>query len=168
MVIGIEITVKFLNKFISDFYGHIIYFLFGFLRHFQHFTDHITMGSFVGRGNQYIQLVKVLYCKLPTSGKQLATLPHKVQGLNSQPQRWEASMLPLDCHGPLMDMLYKVGNVSFFKPCQFISYIKCDVTGFNVCCNSICVGAQLRSQPILRWAIAQLRIRSWVAHLKMG
>ena len=30
------------------------------------------------------------------------------------------------------------------------------------------VGAQLRSQPILRWAIAQLRILSWVAHFKMG
>ena len=30
---------------------------------------HITMGSFVGRGNQYIQLVKVLYCKLPANGK---------------------------------------------------------------------------------------------------
>ena len=28
---------------------------------------------FMGRGNQYIQLVKVLYCKLPTIGKQLAT-----------------------------------------------------------------------------------------------
>ena len=30
------------------------------------------------------------------------------------------------------------------------------------------VGAQLRSQPILRWTIAQLRILSWVAYLKMG
>ena len=29
------------------------------------------MDSFVGRGNQYIQLVKVLYCKLPTNGKQI-------------------------------------------------------------------------------------------------
>ena len=29
------------------------------------------MGSFMGRGNQYIQLVKVLYCKLPTISKQL-------------------------------------------------------------------------------------------------
>ena len=28
------------------------------------------MGSFVGRGNQYIQLVKVLYCKLQTIGKE--------------------------------------------------------------------------------------------------
>ena len=32
----------------------------------------------------------------------------------------------------------------------------------------VIVGAQLRSQPILRWAIAQLRILSWVAYLKMG
>ena len=32
----------------------------------------------------------------------------------------------------------------------------------------VSVGAQLRSQPILRWAIAQLRILSWVAYLKMG
>ena len=28
-------------------------------------------GNFVGRGNQYIQVVKVMYCKLPTIGKQL-------------------------------------------------------------------------------------------------
>ena len=35
-------------------------------------------------------------------------------------------------------------------------------------CNFMYVGAQLRSQPILRWAIAQLRILSWVAYLKMG
>ena len=35
-----------------------------------------------GRGNQYIQLVKVLYCKLLTIGKPLPTFPHKVRGLN--------------------------------------------------------------------------------------
>ena len=56
--------------------------LFGILCHLQHCTGHITKGSFVGRANQYIQLVKVLYCKLPTIGKQLPTFPHKVQGLN--------------------------------------------------------------------------------------
>ena len=32
-------------------------------------------GSFMGRGNQYTQLVKVLYHKLPTIGKQLPTFP---------------------------------------------------------------------------------------------
>ena len=48
------------------------------------------------------------------------------------------------------------------------------VTSTNQCCqicdHIVCrnVGAQLRSQPILRWAIAQLRILSWVAYLKMG
>ena len=33
------------------------------------------MGSFTGRENQYIQLVKVLYCKLPTNDKQLPAFP---------------------------------------------------------------------------------------------
>ena len=50
-------------------------YLFGVLRHFQHCTDHITMGSWKGRGNQYIQFVRVLYCKLPTNGKQLPAFP---------------------------------------------------------------------------------------------
>ena len=69
-------------------------------RRFIHYTIHITVGRFVGRGNQYIQLVKVLYCKLLTIGKQLPTFPHKVRGLNRQPQRWEASVLPLRQRGP--------------------------------------------------------------------
>ena len=51
------------------------------------------MGSFVGRGNQYIQLVKVLYCKVLTIGNQLPTFPHKVRDLNHRPQRWEVSVL---------------------------------------------------------------------------
>ena len=42
------------------------------------------MGSLVDRGNQYIQLVKVLYCKLPTIDKQLPTFPHRVWRLNCQ------------------------------------------------------------------------------------
>ena len=41
--------------------------LFGVLRRFQHCTGHITTGSWKGRGNQYIQFVRVLYCKLPTA-----------------------------------------------------------------------------------------------------
>ena len=49
----------------------IFIYLFGVLHCFQHCTGHITMGSLKGRGNQYIQLVKVLYCKLLTNGKQL-------------------------------------------------------------------------------------------------
>ena len=49
--------------------------LFGVLRHFQHSTGHITTGSWKGRGNQYIQFVRVLYCKLLTKGKQLPAFP---------------------------------------------------------------------------------------------
>ena len=53
-------------------------------------------GSWKGRGNQYIQLVKVLYCKLPTIS--FPTWDHA--GIEPRPQRWEARVLPL-CHcGP--------------------------------------------------------------------
>ena len=67
-----------------------------------HCIGHITMGSWKGRGNQYTQLVKVLYCKLPTNGKQLPAFPLEV-GLGTEPrsQRWKASVLPLCHHGPL-------------------------------------------------------------------
>ena len=39
------------------------------------------MGSSVGRGNQYIQLVKVLEFKSLTIDKQQPTFPHKVWGV---------------------------------------------------------------------------------------
>ena len=42
-------------------------------------------GSWKGRGNQYIQLVKVLYCKLPTNGKQLPAFPLEVGPWNRTP-----------------------------------------------------------------------------------
>ena len=72
-------------------------YLFGVLRQFQHCTGHITTGSWE-LGNQYIQLVKVLHCKLPTNGKQLSAFPLGV-GPGTQPrsQSWEARVLPL-CH----------------------------------------------------------------------
>ena len=44
-----------------------------------HCIGHITTGSFIGRRNQYIRLVKVLYCKLPSSGKQLPAFPLEVR-----------------------------------------------------------------------------------------
>ena len=48
-------------------------------------------GSWEGRGNQYIQFVRVLYCKLPTNGKQLPAFPlEAVLGIEPWPQRWEA------------------------------------------------------------------------------
>ena len=78
------------------------FYLFGVLRCFQHCTGHITMGSWKRRGNQYIQFVRVLYCKLPTNGKQLPAFPLEVMpGTEPWPQRWEVRVLPLCHHGPL-------------------------------------------------------------------
>ena len=73
-------------------------YLFGILSRFQHCTGHITTGSWKGRGNQYIEFVRVLYCKLPTNGKQLPAFPlEAVPGIEPRPPRWEARVLPL-CH----------------------------------------------------------------------
>ena len=59
------------------------------------------MGSWKGRGNQYFQFVRVLYCKLPTNGKQLPAFPlEAVPGTEPRPQRWEARVLQLWHHGP--------------------------------------------------------------------
>ena len=77
-------------------------YLFRVLRCFQHCTGHITTGSWKGRGNQYIQFVRVLYCKLPTNGKQLPAVPlEAVPGTEPWPQRWEARVLPLCHHDPV-------------------------------------------------------------------
>ena len=77
--------------------------LFGVLRRFQHCTGHITTGSWKGRGNQYIQFVRVLYCKLPTNGKQLPAFPLEVVlGIEPRPQRWEVRVLPLCHRGPFV------------------------------------------------------------------
>ena len=68
-----------LNVLLSYQYKHhqdvTFIYLFGVLRRFQHCTGHIAMGSWKGRGNQYIQFVRVLHCKLPTNGKQLPAFP---------------------------------------------------------------------------------------------
>ena len=79
----------------------IFIYLFGGLCRFQHCTGHITMGSWKGGGNQYIQFVRVLYCKLPTNGKQLPAFPlEAVPGTEARPQRWKVRVLP-PCHrGP--------------------------------------------------------------------
>ena len=62
---------------------YLFIYLFGVLHRFQHCTGHITTGSWKGRGNQYIQFVRVLYCKLPTNGKQLPAFPlEPVRGSN--------------------------------------------------------------------------------------
>ena len=83
--------------------GMYFIYLFGVLRRFQHCAGHITTGSWKGRGNQYMQFVRVLYCKLPTNGKQLLAFPlEAVPGIEPRPQRWEVRVLPLCHRSPLV------------------------------------------------------------------
>ena len=90
------------------------FYLFGVLRRFQHCTGHITTGSWKGRGNQYIQFVRVLYCKLPTNGKQLPAFPPETApGIEPRPQRWEARVLPLCHRGPPAHVLKNVYNLPY-------------------------------------------------------
>ena len=79
---------------------------------FWSWTGHITTGSWKGRGNQYIEFARVLYCKLPTNGKQLPAFPHKAfTGIEPRPQRWEARVLPLCHRGPRLGQ--RILNVLF-------------------------------------------------------
>ena len=109
----------------------VFIYLFGVLRRFQHCTGHITMGRWKGRGN-HIQLVKVLYCKLPTTGKQLPAFPLEVgPGTEPQPQRWEVRVLSLCHHGPYMVLIdpCKCHNIQLSK------YIFCLPVCDEVCTN---------------------------------
>ena len=58
-----------------------------------------------------MQLVKVLYCKLPTNSKQLPAFPlEAVPGTEPRPQRWEARVLPLCHRGPRLVSKQKQTN----------------------------------------------------------
>ena len=86
----------------------------GVLRRFQHCTGHITTGSWKGRGNQYVEFARVLYCKLPTNGKQLPAFPlEAMTGIEPRPQRWEARVLPLCHRGPIQ--VFDLHNGGFYS-----------------------------------------------------
>ena len=63
-----------------------------------------------------MQSARVVYCKLPTNGKQLPAFPLKaVTGIEPRPQRWEARVLPLCHRGPPQsyeagDLVYKLDS----------------------------------------------------------
>ena len=74
----------------------IYLFILGFTSLSTHCIGHITTGSFMGRGNQYIQLIKILYRKLPTNGNQLPAFTlEDGPGTKPRSQRWETRVLPL-------------------------------------------------------------------------
>ena len=90
-------------------------YLFGVLHHFQHCTGHITTGSWKGRGNQYLEFIRDLYCNLTTNGKQLPAFPlEAVPGTELRPQRWEARVIPLCHRGPEMDGWHLAINCMLF------------------------------------------------------
>ena len=83
-------------------------------------TLYRSTGSLKGRGNQYIQFARVVYCKLPTNGKQLPAFPLKaVTGIEPRPQRWEARVLPLCHRGPASEVGGKNSNSYTTEPPQF-------------------------------------------------
>ena len=98
---------------------HFLFILFGVLHRFQHCTGHITMGNWKGRGKQYIEFARVLYCKLPTNSKQLPAFPIvAVPGIEPRPQRWEFTVQNLDqllvvdtCLFNLFYMIWRVYTV---------------------------------------------------------
>ena len=104
--------------------------LFGVLCRFQHCTGHIMMGSWKGRGNQYIQFVRVLYCKVPTNGKQLSAFQLEAMlGTEPRPQRWEARVLPL-CH--------RVKVISHIKKLFFVIWMFPIITSLvPVCLDAV-------------------------------
>ena len=79
-------------------------------------------GSWKGRGNQCIQFVRVMYCKLPTNGKQLPAFPLEVgPGTELPSQRWEARLLPLCHHVPrdhLCSISFKLHQDRSLSPAQ--------------------------------------------------
>ena len=60
-------------------------YLFWVLHHALYLNGYVVTGSSKGRGNQYIQFAKALYCKLLTYGKQLPAFPH---GVRSEFKLW--------------------------------------------------------------------------------
>ena len=69
----------------------------------------MTTGSFRCRGNEYIQLVKVLYRKLPPSSKQMPAFLFELgPGFEPLSQRWEGS-IEISCkENSNVDVLYRL------------------------------------------------------------
>ena len=83
-----------------------------------------------------MQLVKVLYCKLPTNSKQLPGFPLEVvPGTKPQSQRWEARVLPTLPPWPLVIIII---IIIFFQPDERLGFNR-----ENTCCSS--VNGQTRS-----------------------
>ena len=78
------------------------------------------MGSWKGRGNQYIQLVKVLHCKRSTYGNQLPAFPLEVESevyLDLRGVRRECYH-----HAPQIDLLLQLLDKANLGSCCILTY----------------------------------------------
>ena len=87
------------------------------------------MGSFLGRGNQYIRLVKVLHCKLPSISNQL----HKAHGWDCQAQEWGEEYVIIALPWPLMILLLIISKEKFkVHHKQFIQHTLFSFTVYSI------------------------------------
>ena len=105
-------------------------------------TVQVISRRVVGRAEetmQYIEFTRVLYCKLPTNGKQLPAFPHKaLMGIEPRPQRWEARVLPLCHHG------LKLGSIHW---CCKLLIVNCYICLQFYICRSFILFYLLLSLP---------------------
>ena len=97
-----ESRLGFTACYCSNIYFIYLFIYLGF--HVAFNTVQVISRRVVGRAEETstIQFIRVLYCKLPTNGKQLPAFPlEAVQGTEPRPQRWEGRVLPLCHRGPL-------------------------------------------------------------------
>ena len=105
----------------------------------------------MGRGNQYIQLVKVVYCTLLTICKKVPSFQHRICGMNRQPQRLDVSVLPLSHHGPQSDchrfipketlilkcIYFYVSEAADFFSCKYPTFLYTSLFVFFICSSKI-------------------------------
>ena len=98
------------------------------------------MASWKGRGNQYIQFVKVLYCNVPTNGKQLPAFPLEAV-LGTEPRQ--------ECyHSAAMALLTFLGITFIF--------LSPDVNEFWCSMMSICLFTKVKTGDHLNALLVSL------------
>ena len=73
------------------------------------------MGSWKGRGKQYIEFARVVYCKLPTNGRQLPAFPLEADRIPASEVGGESvTSLPPWPRQSFVNFCYKSSHIVFF------------------------------------------------------
>ena len=89
------------------------HFLFSVLCKIQDFIGYVVMGSWKGRGKHYIQLLKILWCKLPTNRKQLSAFHMRSSWDSNSDLRGGRRVLSLCYRDPCHFCLYTLFKFDF-------------------------------------------------------